>query len=296
MKNAVIIYNGIKKNNYFFENISYISTYFEKKQFNVIIYETKCVGDLSRYVESLEDLDLIIISGGDGTMNELTNGLYKLTYQPEVLYFPTGTVGDFAHSLSLKSDVDYILSLYEEQKILSLDIGIFQNKAFNYIACAGAVNAVSYTTNQKVKERIGSVAYVLESLLSVEKFAEEIMVDLEIDGEQLAGKYTFIALVHGTSVANMHHLLQEPLNSGMMSIILANTLDPRVIAKASKFLITGIPPDVDMPGLVHKRFKTIRISTACDGYWNFDGEKGLSTHGSYEINVHPNGIKIYGLE
>ena len=53
-----------------------------------------------------EDYDLVVCSGGDGTLNETINGLMHLEHPPVLGYIPAGTTNDFATSLGIPKQME----------------------------------------------------------------------------------------------------------------------------------------------------------------------------------------------
>ena len=73
-----------------------------KSDYNVYVYSTQCRGDATRIVaEEGEGYDCIVAFGGDGTLNEVINGLMRLQKRPVLGYIPAGTTNDFAAGLGL---------------------------------------------------------------------------------------------------------------------------------------------------------------------------------------------------
>ena len=106
-------------------------------------------------------VEVIICCGGDGTVNDMINGVMKLEDKPEVSFIPLGTVNDFAKTIGL-SKIRFllpdILKRYSKKKS---DIGSFNDKFFSYVAAFGAFTPVSYVTSQKLKRYLGKFAYFI---------------------------------------------------------------------------------------------------------------------------------------
>ena len=63
------------------------------------------------------------IFGGDGTLNEATNGLMKLEHKPIISYFPTGTMNDFGTNFGLTNDMLQCAKIACKENIESFDVG-----------------------------------------------------------------------------------------------------------------------------------------------------------------------------
>ena len=103
----LFIYNpnagrGVVKN-----HISGIIETFCSHGYEVSVYATSEKGDASSCVKQRGmEFDRIVCCGGDGTLNEVTDGLMVLDSVPPCGYIPAGTVNDFAHSFNLPKDMN----------------------------------------------------------------------------------------------------------------------------------------------------------------------------------------------
>lgn len=108
--------------------------------------------------------DYVVCSGGDGTMNEVANGMMRLHEKPICGYIPAGTVNDFASSLRIPKVMRHAAELVTQGKVFRCDLGSFNDKFFTYVAGFGAFTEVSYTTPQEWKNMLGKTAYFIEGL------------------------------------------------------------------------------------------------------------------------------------
>ena len=106
------------------------------------------------------DYDLIVCTGGDGTLNEATSGLMQLEHRPPLGYIPGGTVNDVASSLGLSRDPVVAAQDIVHGKPFAIDIGAFgENRWFDYVAAFGLFTNVPYQTPQVDKRIWGRMAY-----------------------------------------------------------------------------------------------------------------------------------------
>ena len=75
--------------------------------FNYDVAITKGADDAENIAKTrAKSYDLLVCSGGDGTLSNLVNGLYGLENIPPISYIPVGTRNDFAQSLGLSADIN----------------------------------------------------------------------------------------------------------------------------------------------------------------------------------------------
>ena len=120
------------------------------------------IGELLR--SELPGKDLLVISGGDGTLNETVTALMLQQISMPFGYIPSGTVNDFATSMSLSKNKRRAAEMIVSGKPFSFDVGQISDRYFAYVAAFGAFSDVSYTTPQQYKNIFGRTAYFLEGI------------------------------------------------------------------------------------------------------------------------------------
>ena len=124
-----------------------------KTGYNVELINTKRSYSAKDIItEYNKNLDIVICCGGDGTVNDMINGVMELDEKPQVSFIPLGTINDYARTVGLSKlsfFLPNILKKYLEKKV---DIGKFNNKYFSYVVAFGAFTQVSYVTSQKLKK------------------------------------------------------------------------------------------------------------------------------------------------
>lgn len=116
-----------------------------------------------------EGYDLIIVSGGDGTVNEVAKGLYEMKTDIPMAIFRTGTVNDFANHLKLPTTAPAFLKMIEKQNKIPVDVGVINDDIFINIAAAGMFTSIAHETKKEIKKYLGRSAYYLEAMLNLPK-------------------------------------------------------------------------------------------------------------------------------
>ena len=106
-------------------------------------------------IDNIEETDLILVCGGDGTFNETISALMELNAKEiSIAYIPMGTTNDLAKSLDMPIKDISITKRLLQSKAKILDVGKFNNnKYFCYVAAFGAITDVAYKTSQKAKNK-----------------------------------------------------------------------------------------------------------------------------------------------
>lgn len=108
--------------------------------------------------------DLIVCVGGDGTLKETVAGVMKLGKDIPLGFIPLGSTNDFAKSLGIPIDVSDAVDAIINGTPMPVDMGVFGKDSFIYVAGFGNFTAISYSTNQKVKNVLGKNAYYLQAV------------------------------------------------------------------------------------------------------------------------------------
>lgn len=138
---------------------------FVKAGYEVTVYPTQAEGDAIRAVrDKREGYDLLVCSGGDGTLDEVVNGMIKCGKQIPIGYIPAGSTNDFARSLGIPKDMRRAAEMIVDGRDYSCDIGAINEQCFVYIAAFGIFTDVSYETSQNIKNVLGHMAYILEGM------------------------------------------------------------------------------------------------------------------------------------
>lgn len=138
---------------------------FAKAGYEVTVHPTQKEGDAVRTVMNKKKrYELLVCSGGDGTLDEVVNGMIKSSRQIPIGYIPTGSTNDFAESLGLPKDMCRAAEVIVSGRDYACDIGAFNEECFVYIAAFGLFTDVSYETSQEIKNVLGHMAYLLEGV------------------------------------------------------------------------------------------------------------------------------------
>lgn len=241
--------------------------------------------DLSQY-------DTVACCGGDGTLNEVINGIVKSGKNDTTIgYIPSGSTNDFANSIGIPTNPIEASRLICSGKARSIDLGLFAGeKSFTYIASFGVFTAVSYNTRQSFKNIFGHLAYVLEGIKDIANI-KTYKVKTMSDGKLYSGEYIFGAVTNSTSIGGIVHLPQSNVDfsDGLFEVILIKKpVNPNDLAKII-FGITNSKFDSE----VFDFFKTAEVNFEFDNpiVWSLDGE-ACASDGNVEIKAEQKAINI----
>ena len=246
---------------------------FCRSEYQVSVHVTACRGDARQVCKDRASAyDLIVCCGGDGTLNEVIDGLIESGSDTALGYIPMGSTNDFAQSLKLplqpQKAAQAVVSGAEDR----MDVGVFNgNRRFAYIASFGAFTAASYSAPQASKNALGHFAYILEGIKELSSI-QSYTIQVETDDRNFEGEYVFGAVCNSTSVAGLVRLNKGlvDMSDGLFEVILVK--QPRTVADLHKIVLSLNTGEFDKN--MFEFFKTRSITFRCQKpmAWSLDGE------------------------
>lgn len=250
---------------------------FSANNYQMEIYLSQKPMDVTRYIEENgERFDVVAVFGGDGTLNEATNGLMKLKHKPVISYFPTGTMNDFGTNFGLTNDMKQCANIACAGNIESFDVGKMNSRYFNYVAGFGAFCNVSYETKQELKKQIGNLAYIIKAIHEIPNL-HPYHVKMNLDGKILEKDLMFGLIINGNRVAGFEMVEQadNTFKDGLFDIILVeHTPNP---LELYNYPLGVLHPELNMKYVERYQAKSIIIESQEKLAWTLDGEEGEET-------------------
>jgi YegS/Rv2252/BmrU family lipid kinase len=217
--------------------------------------------------------DLIVCSGGDGTLNEVVQGLMYSRCPIPVGYIPCGSTNDFGRSLHISGDIEEAARQITQGHPFHSDIGLFNSRNFLYVAAFGAFIESVYDTPQNVKNVIGHLAYILHAMTLIPSIHAYHM-KVEFDGNVVEDDYLFGMVSNTASVAGMLKLKNFRLDDGEFEVMLIRK--PTNVIQLSKIIaqILDINEEIDKKYVKYFRAKHVRFISNEEVEWTLDGEFG----------------------
>src|SRR3712207_4404472 len=108
-----------------------------------------------------EGFDLIVAAGGDGTINEVMNGIAGFDQRPLLAVIPSGTTNDYARALKIPREdpVGAARVILNPDNRFKIDVGQVENHYFMNIAAAGTLTELTYDVPSQMKSMFGYLAY-----------------------------------------------------------------------------------------------------------------------------------------
>ena len=195
---------------------------FTKAGYRPEVYITQRQGDARKIAEKWGSrVRLIVCSGGDGTLNEVVNGMMSLKKRPVLGYIPAGSTNDFAVGLKISRSMEKAAQTIIKGRPYAVDVGLLGEHHFVYIAAFGAFTDVSYMTSQEAKNKLGHQAYMLEA---VKRLAQLKSYHMKVswEGGEIEDDFIFGMVTNAKSVGGFKGLINQKveLDDGEFEVLL----------------------------------------------------------------------------
>ncbi|QRM31063.1 diacylglycerol kinase family protein [Microvirga sp. VF16] len=140
---------------------------FRKEAVHVELQATASAGDAERVARDCRsDIDVLVVAGGDGTINEATNGLMAWEGASVLALgiIPIGTTNVLARDLRIPRQADALARLLAHGRTREIHVGCANGRYFSLMCGVGMDAHIVNRTSLRLKKRIGKLAYVLQGL------------------------------------------------------------------------------------------------------------------------------------
>ncbi len=278
MKKALFLFNPHAGKGKIIANISAITDILTKAGYLVTIYPTQCKGDATEKILKWGGYyERIIVGGGDGMLHEAVNGVMNLTRPVDLAYIPSGTVNDFATSHKIPRDIGKAARIAAEGTSTSIDVGLFGDTYFSYVAAFGAVSDIPYTTNQEAKNTFGFLAYLTNALRYADPrnlMASCRTMEIRSDRYVFTGEFLVGCISNSLTIGSLRQLVPQnvELKDGLMEGLFIQK--PKNLAQFGHALDLLMSGNMDHPEILSTRSSSFEIITDEDTAWTLDGEDG----------------------
>ncbi len=273
-KKMLFIYNPKAGKGQIRNNLLDIIDIFVKGGYEVTAYPTQYAGDAIRAAE--EDsarFDMVVCSGGDGTLDEVVTGLMRKEKRVPIGYIPAGSTNDFANSLYIPKNMKEAANAVVNGDRFLCDVGSFNENTFVYIAAFGLFTDVSYETEQEMKNLLGHMAYLLEGmkkLTNIKSYHMKITTeDTVIEDDFLYGMITNSISVGGFKRITGKYV---DLSDGVFEVTLIKR--PSNPMELNQILTALVMKDIDTDQMYCFKTSYMRIESEEEVAWTLDGEFG----------------------
>ncbi|AVI40114.1 diacylglycerol kinase [Bacillus pumilus] len=283
MKRARIIYNPTSGREIFKKNLPQVLQKFEQAGYETSCHATTCAGDATQAAENAaqRDFDLIVAAGGDGTINEVVNGLAPLEKRPKLGIIPVGTTNDFARALGIpREGVLKATDAIIDGVAKPLDIGKVNGHYFINIAGGGRLTELTYEVPSKLKTMLGQLAYYLKGMEMLPSI-RPTEVEIEYDGKLFHGEIMLFLVSLTNSVGGFEKLAPDSvLDDGMFDLIILKKVNLAEAIRVVSLALRG--EHIHDNNVIYAKANRVKVDVKDKMQLNLDGEYGGMLPGEFE--------------
>jgi diacylglycerol kinase (ATP) len=250
-------------------------------------------GDARRFAAraARAGFDLVVAAGGDGTINEVVNGLARAEHMPRLGIVPFGTANDFATALGIPEDPAAAMRVALNGKALEADIARVNARFFINVSTGGFGAQATEEAPVGVKRKFGPLAYVISGARKLIEF-QSWRACFRADGEVVHdGDFVFFAVGNsrltggGTRIAP-----RAEFGDGKLDIVL--------VCGVSRMDFLSLLPDLragthmESPGVLYLRAHRFELEGSREIPVNADGEPMRARRFRYRLMERPLEIMV----
>lgn len=269
-----VIYNPVSGTGAFPSYLDKMIDKAQERNMEISFYRRRGSDDLPEVVKATKEAgyDRIIVSGGDGSVNQLVNELINHELDLPLGIIPAGTANDLAFTLDIPFHIEKAMDIALGDNIKSIDIGKANDRYFVNVASAGLLSDVAHKTDIILKNNIGKMAYYITGVGELPNL-KPFEVEIESPSFSYEGKIFFILVMNGQAAGGFTKVAPHAsLDDGELDIIIFK--ECHIVELPPLFLRVMRGEHVNSPHVGYFKTKEVKINTLTEIGTDLDGEKG----------------------
>ena len=274
MKRARIIYNPTSGREAIKKNLPDVLEILENAGYETSAHATTGEGDAIEAAKLAVErrYDLVVAAGGDGTINEVVNGMAEQEYRPKLGIIPVGTTNDFARALQIPRDIVAAAEIIAKGDRIPIDIGRMNEKYFINIGGGGSLTELTYDVPSKLKTVLGQLAYYLRGIEMLPSLKATNMT-IEYDGKLFEGESMLFLVGLTNSIGGFEKLSpSSSINDGMFTLLILKKTNLADFIRIASLALRG--EHINDPKVVYTKANRIKVHSDEKVLLNLDGEFG----------------------
>jgi diacylglycerol kinase (ATP) len=258
-----------------------------KRLGDVTLRTTKQAGDAKRFAEEAlaAGSELVIAAGGDGTLNEVVNGLAADFGQATLGLIPLGTGNDFARSLNVPADIDAALEIIAAGLTQAADIVSVTSDKQRYfinVSSGGFSGLVDEKLTDEMKQSWGPLAYLRSAAAALPDLSEYHMSIVVDDTETLNLTAFNLIIANARFVAGGIPIApQAILDDGLLDVLIIPAASTPDLALLVPQILLGTHQDNEL--ITFRRTRKIYVESHPGMWFNTDGELVGNEPATFEV-------------
>ncbi len=214
--------------------ISEILSYFDRLNFEYHVSWTPSSGSATALARQAAEqgADLIISVGGDGTINEIINGIIQSSTQPALGIIPAGWANDFIKSTSIPRDILQACQIISRKKTRMIDVGLINEETYFANVCGIGFDADIAALANQMKTRyphwktLSAYVYVFATIQKLLSSLPSFQAKITIDGHVLEKELLLVAIANGRIEGGKFNITPKAeIDDGLLDICIIEKMN-----------------------------------------------------------------------
>jgi len=280
------------------KHLNTVSKYLKENGLNFKMRTTSHQGEAVELAQKAADngAELIVSVGGDGTVNEIVNGIMKSKNDPPLGIIPLGWANDFIKSTNIPSDIIEACKILIKGKTKKIDIGLINNQIYFANICGVGFDAeVARLANQMKSKHpnlriLSAFVYVFATVKKLLSPFGYHNVKIKFDGQEINSKILCIAISNGKFYGGRFKITPEAiLDDGLLEVCLIEEMGRFKYLRFIPKVFIGTHASVK--GIYFYRAKEIVIQSSKPILAQVSGEV-IEGQKEFSITILPKSLKL----
>lgn len=220
MNKVKFIYNPFSGEGLVTKFLDKIIEIYQKYGYTIIPYRITKEQQLESAFTTLDNTyHNILISGGDGTINQVINILKEKNLDIPIAILPLGTANDFAKHLGIPQDIEKACEMILNGEVHSIDLGKANDRYFINVFSFGLFSDISQKTPTHLKNTIGKLAYYFNGIKEIPNF-KKMDITVSSDTFSYVGNAVIFFAFNGQTAGNINIAYKSEITDGLLDIII----------------------------------------------------------------------------
>ncbi len=282
MKSAVFLYNAQSGRGRIRRNVERVCDVFREGGYDILPVP---IDFGANPFDGHEQIDLMVVAGGDGTVNFVVNAMKQKGLDIPVGIIPAGTANDFAKALGMSDRPLEAARQIAFGRVDRVDCGRVNNQYFVNVLSFGIFTTTSQHTSNTSKHLIGKLAYLIEG---VKEFRSMHAVPLEVvaDGEAFDLDSLIVLVFNGETAGGFRLARNSSVRAGLFDCLM---LEKKNVIRSTEAMIRYLLGG--RPRIIRQlQARQLDIRSALNEPTDVDGQKGAGF--PLHIECLPGGLQV----
>lgn len=266
MKTAVFLYNPESGKGKIARNVGCISTIFQAYGYDVT---PQRIDFTVNPFDGNETIDLMVVAGGDGTVNYAVNAMKRKGLDIPIGVIPAGTANDFAGAVGMSRAPLEAARQIASGSVERVDCGRVNDLYFVNIFSFGIFTTTSQRTPDQRKHKIGKLAYLIEGVKEL-RAMHAVPLKVVADGQAFDFNSLMVLVFNGETAGGFRLARRSSIKDGLFDCIMLEKKNfLRSTLAMGRYLLRGNPKIVR-----HLQVRSLDIVSTVNEPTDVDGQKG----------------------